>query len=299
MSIVTTTTPNTDAETSPATEDEPVQETKAERAERAESEELAALWRRFGATRDSNTRERLVLTYAPLAKYVAGRIGSQLPSYIDIEDLTSYGLVGLLDAIDRFEPSRGVKFETFALTRIRGAIIDELRSLDWAPRALRHRQRQLMRAMASIEQREGRPATDDELASSLEVDVSELDGLLAEIASSSMVALEEVFATAGGDDERFSLGDAIEDVSSPDPSAASEHAAIRDLLADAIVRLPERERIVVSLYHYDNLSLREIGDVLGVTESRASQLRTKAIMRLRSALDSEGVEGGASLPRPS
>lgn len=274
-------------------EDKTSEASTDKKPDRSDSEELAALWRRFGATRDPLSRERLVLTYAPLAKYVAGRIGSQLPSYIDIEDLTSYGLVGLLDAIDRFEPERGVKFETFALTRIRGAIIDELRSLDWAPRALRHRQRQLMRAMASIEQREGRPATDEELASSLEVHVSELDGLLAEIASSSMVALEEVFATTGGDDERFSLGDAIEDTSSPDPSAASEHAAIRDLLADAIVRLPERERIVVSLYHYDNLSLREIGEVLGVTESRVSQLHTKAVLRLRGSVrGGVGVEFG-------
>ncbi len=273
--------------------------TKRGSRDQGDPDELASLWRRYAATRDARARERLVLTYAPLARYVAGRIGSSLPSYIDIEDLTSYGLVGLLDAIDRFEPERGVKFETFALTRIRGAIIDELRSLDWAPRALRHRQRQLMRAIASVEQREGRPATDEELAAALEVEVYELEDLLAEIASSSMVALEEVLATTGGDGESFSLGDAIEDTSSPDPSAASEHAAIRDLLADAIVRLPERERIVVSLYHYDNLSLREIGEVLGVTESRASQLRTKAIMRLRAALDAEGLERAGSLPLPS
>lgn len=273
--------------------------TKRGSRDQGDPDELASLWRRYAATRDARARERLVLTYAPLARYVAGRIGSSLPSYIDIEDLTSYGLVGLLDAIDRFEPERGVKFETFALTRIRGAIIDELRSLDWAPRALRHRQRQLMRAIASVEQREGRPATDEELAAALEVEVYELEDLLAEIASSSMVALEEVLATTGGDGESFSLGDAIEDTSSPDPSAASEHAAIRDLLADAIVRLPERERIVVSLYHYDNLSLREIGEVLGVTESRASQLRTKAIMRLRAALDAEGLERAGSLPSPS
>ncbi len=261
-----------------------------------DGEQLAAVWRRFTATRDPMARERLVLSYAPMVKYVAGRIGSTLPSYIDLEDLTSYGLVGLLDAIDRFEPARGVKFETFALTRIRGAIIDELRSLDWAPRALRHRQRQLMRAMAAIEQRKGRPATDEELAAALEVELAELDGLLAEIASSSMAALEEVFGTGGDDDETFSLGDAIEDANSPDPSAVSEHASIRDLLADAIVRLPERERIVVSLYHYDNLSLREIGEVLGVTESRASQLRTKGIMRLRAALDAEGLDGAVALP---
>jgi len=253
------------------------------------SDELAALWRRYKISHDPLARERLVLTYAPLCKYVAGRIGSTLPSYIDVEDLTSYGLVGLLDAIDRFEPSRGVKFETFALARIRGAIIDELRSLDWAPRALRQNQRRLIQVAAEIEQREGRPATDAELAARMGLTESELSQLLADIAGSSMVALEELFAPSPNDDEALALGDAVEDETSPQPGPATEHAILRDLLADAIVRLPERERIVVSLYHYDGLSLREIGQVLGVTESRASQLRTKAIVRLRGALLAAGL----------
>ena len=253
------------------------------------TDELAALWRRYKLSHDPLARERLVLTYAPLCKYVAGRMGSTLPSYIDVEDLTSYGLVGLLDAIDRFEPSRGVKFETFALARIRGAIIDELRSLDWAPRALRQNQRRLIQVAAEIEQREGRPATDAELAERMGLTESELNQLLADIAGSSMVALEELFAPSPNDDEALALGDAVEDETSPQPGPATEHAILRDLLADAIVRLPERERIVVSLYHYDGLSLREIGQVLGVTESRASQLRTKAIVRLRGALLAAGL----------
>lgn len=253
------------------------------------TDELAALWRRYKLSHDPLARERLVLTYAPLCKYVAGRMGSTLPSYIDVEDLTSYGLVGLLDAIDRFEPSRGVKFETFALARIRGAIIDELRSLDWAPRALRQNQRRLIQVAAEIEQREGRPATDAELAKRMGLTESELNQLLADIAGSSMVALEELFAPSPNDDEALALGDAVEDETSPQPGPATEHAILRDLLADAIVRLPERERIVVSLYHYDGLSLREIGQVLGVTESRASQLRTKAIVRLRGALLAAGL----------
>lgn len=252
-------------------------------------DELDALWRRYTLNRDPRARERLVLTYAPLCKYVAGRMGSTLPSYIDLEDLTSYGLVGLLDAIDRFEPSRGVKFETFALARIRGAIIDELRSLDWAPRALRQNQRRLIQVAGEIEQREGRPATDAELAAGMGMTEPELDTLLADIAGSSMVALEELFAPSPNDDEALALGDAVEDETSPQPAPATEHAILRDLLADAIVRLPERERIVVSLYHYDGLSLREIGQVLGVTESRASQLRTKAIVRLRGALMAAGL----------
>ncbi len=253
------------------------------------TDELAALWRRYKISQDPLARERLVLTFAPLCKYVAGRMGSTLPSYIDVEDLTSYGLVGLLDAIDRFEPSRGVKFETFALARIRGAIIDELRSLDWAPRALRQNQRRLIQVAAEIEQRVGRPATDAELAERMGLTESELNQLLADIAGSSMVALEELFAPSPNDDEALALGDAVEDETSPQPGPATEHAILRDLLADAIVRLPERERIVVSLYHYDGLSLREIGQVLGVTESRASQLRTKAIVRLRGALLAAGL----------
>lgn len=262
---------------------------KASGQQALSSDELAALWRRYKANKDPHARERLVLTYAPLCKYVAGRMGSTLPSYIDLEDLTSYGLVGLLDAIDRFEPSRGVKFETFALARIRGAIIDELRSLDWAPRALRQNQRRLIQVSSEIEQREGRPATDAELAAAMGLTVPELDQLLADIAGSSMVALEELFAPSPNDDEALALGDAVEDENSPQPGPATEHAVLRDLLADAIVRLPERERIVVSLYHYDGLSLREVGQVLGVTESRASQLRTKAIVRLRGALLAAGL----------
>jgi RNA polymerase sigma factor for flagellar operon FliA len=182
-----------------------------------------------------------------------------------------------------------VKFETFAIARIRGAIIDELRALDWAPRALRQSQRQLIKISGEIEQRTGRPATDAELAKALGIGESELSALLAEISASSMVALEEFFAPTSSDDETLAIGDAVEDETSPQPHAATEHAILRDLLADAIVRLPERERIVVSLYHYDGLSLREIGDVLGVTESRASQLRTKAIVRLRGALLASGL----------
>lgn len=257
-------------------------------ADRAAAE-TESLWRRYKLMGDSEARERLVLTFAPLCKYVAGRMGSTLPSYIDVEDLTSYGLEGLMDAIDRYEPERGVKFETFAITRIRGAMIDELRALDWAPRALRQSQRQLIRISGEIEQRTGRPASDRELARALGLEESELSELLAEIAASSMVALEEFFAPTASEDETLALGDAVEDETSPQPHAATEHAILRDLLADAIVRLPERERIVVSLYHYDGLSLREIGDVLGVTESRASQLRTKAIVRLRGALLASGL----------
>ena len=252
-------------------------------------EETESLWRRYKLIGDPEARERLVLTFAPLCKYIAGRMGSTLPSYIDVEDLTSYGLEGLMDAVDRFEPERGVKFETFAIARIRGAIIDELRALDWAPRALRQSQRQLIKISGEIEQRTGRPATDAELAKALGIGESELSALLAEISASSMVALEEFFAPTSSDDETLALGDAVEDETSPQPHAATEHAILRDLLADAIVRLPERERIVVSLYHYDGLSLREIGDVLGVTESRASQLRTKAIVRLRGALLASGL----------
>lgn len=252
-------------------------------------DETARLWRRYALLGDAEARERLILTFAPLCKYVAGRMGSTLPSYIDIEDLTSYGLEGLMDAIDRYEPERGVKFETFAITRIRGAIIDELRALDWAPRALRQHQRQLIRLSGEIEQRTGRPATDGELAEALGLEESDLSELLAEIATSSMVALEEFFAPAASDEDTLALGDAVEDETSPQPHTVTEHAILRDLLADAIVRLPERERIVVSLYHYDGLSLREIGDVLGVTESRASQLRTKGIVRLRGALLASGL----------
>ena len=246
-------------------------------------EETRMLWRRFKAHGDPISRDRLILTYAPLVKYVAGRMRSALPSHVEETDLISYGLLGLIGAVERFEPERHIKFETYAVTRIKGSIIDELRSLDWVPRSVRARAREIERASAELEHKLRRAPTDEELAAALGMDMDEFQAAITQIANSSIVALDEMWNVNSGG-EPLSLIDTITDARTTDPAALMDVTELRDALADAIARLPEREKIVVALYYYDGLTLREIGDVLGVTESRVSQLHTKAILRLKGRL---------------
>ena len=256
--------------------------------------ERADLWRRLRQEGDSRAREQLVLTYAPLVKYIAGRMASRLPRHVEEADLVSYGLSGLLTAIERFDPRREVKFETFAATRIRGAIVDELRSLDWVPRTVRRKARGIQRVNADLERRLGRAPTDAETADAMGVSVKELRSSLVEISNSSIVALDEVW-TASDAREGDSLLDRIGDPKAADPVRELAANDLRERLSDAIARLPEREQLVVALYYYDNLTLAEIAEVLGVTESRTSQLRTKAILRLQSALEEHhGFEAEAA-----
>ena len=242
-----------------------------------------SLWQEYRKSGDQDLRDRLILTYAPLVKFVAGRVGASLPAHVDEQDLVSYGLLGLIGAIERFDPSREIKFETFAMARIRGAIIDELRSLDWVPRSVRTRARQIERAIATLEKELMRAPTDDEIAKKLGVTEDELDTSLLEISRSSVAALDELWSPAGGGDS-IALIDTIEDESGPDPEVTLELSEVKEALGEAISDLPEREKLVVTLYYYEELTLREIGEVLGVTESRVSQLHTKAILRLKAHL---------------
>jgi RNA polymerase sigma factor FliA len=243
-----------------------------------------ALWIQFRQSGDRAIRDRLILTYAPLVKYVAGRLGSGLPAHVDDGDLVSYGLLGLISAIERYDPERDVKFETYAIARIRGAIIDELRAMDWVPRSVRSRARDIERAIAELEAKIGRAPTDEEIAEKLGLSVEELDESLSEIARSSIAALDELWTVSGSGGEQVALIDTIEDSEAPDPQGALSQTELREAIADAIARLPEREKLVVTLYYYEELTLREIGEVLGVTESRVSQLHTKAILRLKARL---------------
>src|SRR5437867_1418426 len=245
--------------------------------------ELKELWSRYKKSGDEKARERLVLAYSPLVKFVAGRMSSGLPAHIEEADLVSYGLLGLIGAIERFDPSREIKFETFAMARIRGAIIDELRSLDWVPRSVRTRARQIERAIAALEKELHRAPTDEEIAKKLGVTEEELDDSLLEISRSSVGALDELWSPSAGGDA-IALIDTIEDESGPDPESSLEQTEVKEALAEAISDLPEREKLVVTLYYYEELTLREIGEVLGVTESRVSQLHTKAILRLKARL---------------
>jgi RNA polymerase sigma factor for flagellar operon FliA len=245
--------------------------------------ELRELWRRYKEDGDEKARERLVVAYSPLVKFIAGRMASGLPSHVEESDLISYGLLGLIGAIERFDLDRDIKFETFAVARVKGAIIDELRSLDWVPRSVRARARQVERAHAALEAEHGRAPTDEEMAGKLEITVDEFQEALLQIANSSVLALDDLWTFAdpeGG--SQVSVLDTIEDPGGVDPFSEAQTSELKDRLADAIESLPERERLVVALYYYENLTLREIGEVLGVTESRVSQLHTKAVIGLRS-----------------
>jgi RNA polymerase sigma factor for flagellar operon FliA len=246
--------------------------------------ELRDLWRRYKGEGDATARERLVVAYSPLVKFVAGRLGAGLPSHVEDADLISYGLMGLIGAIERFDLERGIKFETFAMTRIRGAIIDELRSLDWVPRSVRSRAREIERAQSALEHELQRAPSEAELAAKLGIGEDELRASLLEIANSSVYALDELWTISDASGDQVSLLDTISDPGAEDPQESLASSEVKDRLTEAVASLPEREQLVVALYYYESLTLREIGEVLGVTESRVSQLHTKAVMRLKSAL---------------
>jgi RNA polymerase sigma factor FliA len=249
--------------------------------------ELRELWRRYKTDGDESARERLVVAYSPLVKFIAGRMASGLPAHVEEADLISYGLLGLIGAIERFDLEREIKFETFAVARIKGSIIDELRSLDWVPRSVRTKAREIERANAKLEHELHRAPTDQEMADALKVTVEEFQESLVRISNSSVVALDELWTVSDASGDQVSLLDTIQDPSAVDPAAEMDTTEMKDRLADAIARLPEREKLVVALYYYENLTLREIGEVLGVTESRVSQLHTKAVLRLKSRLQGD------------
>ncbi len=244
---------------------------------------LADLWASYVADRAPELRDRLILHYAPLVKFVAGRVGSGLPAHVEQADLVSYGTFGLIDAITRYQPSREVKFESYAMARIRGAIIDELRSTDWIPRSVRMKARQFERTMAALEAQLQRSPTDEELAEAMDMDVEEVRKFLGQLSLVNVVALDELLVDEeGGGSPR--LVDTLQDSTAPDPQAMAEHGEARQLLARAVEQLPDREKVVVSLYYFEGLTLADIGRVLGVTESRICQLHTKAVLQLRTKL---------------
>jgi len=250
--------------------------------------ELRQLWKRYKTQGDRAARERLVVAYSPLVKYVAGRTAATLPPHVEESDLISYGLGGLISAIERFDTSREIKFETYAMMRIKGAIIDELRSLDWVPRSVRARARDVERANAKLEHELHRAPTDEELAEGMGVSVAELEETLQMISQTTLVALDELWTISDSSGDQVSLLDTIVDKDAPDPARALDMGDVRDQIASAIADLPEREKVVIALYYYEGLTLREIGEVLGVTESRVSQMHTKAVLRLRSRLQRDG-----------
>ncbi len=245
---------------------------------------LRDLWERFKAHGDPVVRERLILHYAPLVKYVAGRVGVGLPANVDQGDLVSYGVFGLIDAIEKFDLERAIKFETYAITRIRGAIIDELRAMDWIPRSVRSKARDVERAYAALEAELHRTPTEPEVAARMGITLKDLHGIFSQVSYVNVVALDELLGVSGEKGESLSLGDTLEDPRVEDPVTAFENEETKYLLSRAIDQLPEREKIVVTLYYYENLTLSEIGKVLGVTESRVCQMHTKAVIAMRAKL---------------
>lgn len=245
---------------------------------------LTGLWRTFKSTHSAESREQLILHYSPLVKYVAGRVGVGLPNNIDQSDLVSYGIFGLLDAIEKFDLTRAIKFETYAINRIRGAIIDELRSIDWIPRSVRTKARNVERAYAVLEAKLRRTPSEAEVAKELEISVADLRRVFTQVSFVNVVALDELLHIGGERGDHLTLGDTVVDSRAEDPVSIFEDEETRYILADSVSTLPEREKIVITLYYYEGLTLSEIGQVLGVTESRACQLHTKAVLQLRAKM---------------
>src|SRR6478672_11865598 len=246
---------------------------------------LRELWEEFKETGDQNLRERLILHYSPLVKYVAGRVGVGLPPNIEQADLVSYGIFGLIDAIEKFDLERAIKFETYAISRIKGAIIDELRSIDWIPRSVRYKAREVEKAYAALEAKLHRSPTEGEVAEELGIKLEELHQIFSQVSFVNVVALDELLSAGSEKGDKLSLVDTLEDTKAEDPVQAFETEETKYLLAKAINTLPEREKIVVTLYYYEGLTLAEIGQVLGVTESRICQMHTKAVLQLRAKLN--------------
>jgi RNA polymerase sigma factor for flagellar operon FliA len=244
--------------------------------------DLDQLWAAHQASPTQELRDQLIVHYAPLVKYVAGRVASGLPSSVEVADLVSYGMLGLIDAVAKFDPGRGFKFETYAIARIKGSMLDELRSIDWVPRSVRTKARSLEQAVAQLQAQLHRTPTDTELAEHLDVSDGELQTMLGQVSFTGLVALDDLLS-GGERDGTSTVADTLADAG-PGPLAAYEVTEVREQLAAAIRALPERERTVLGLYYYEGLTLADIGSILGVTESRVCQIHTKAVLSLRVRL---------------
>ena len=244
---------------------------------------IGGLSRLYRETRNPAIRDRLVEQYAPLVKYVAGKVAVGMPHNLEFDDLVCYGVFGLFDAIEKFDPEKHVKFKTYAVTRIRGAIFDELRSIDWVPRSVRQKSREIEEAVHRLESSLGRSATDAEIAKDMGMTPKEFEKTMLKISGTSILSLNDVWYT-GEDNDKVSIADSIESPVSLNPDTIVEKGEIKRVIIEAINELPVKEKKVLVLYYYEDLTLKEIGRVLEVTESRVSQLHTKAIMRLRAKL---------------
>jgi len=243
------------------------------------------LWEEYSNTKNQKIINYFIEKYAPLVKYVAGRIAINVPSSVEFHDLVSYGILGLIDAIDKYDPTREIKFKTYAVTRIRGSIFDQLRAIDWLPRSVRQKAKEVEKAISELEAKLSRSATDEEIAEAMGMSVTDFHNLLLRISGNSLVSMDENwYINDGSDNAPLSIEDTLESSQTYNPDIVAEKEEIKKLIAKALMDLPEREKQVLILYYYEGLTLKEIGTILNVTESRVSQLHTKAIMILRVKL---------------
>lgn len=242
------------------------------------------LWIEYKQSKNEKIREYFVKKYAPLVKHIAGKIGYKIKGSVEFDDLIGYGSLGLLDAIEKYDPTKNIKFNTYAMTRIQGAIYDELRNMDWIPRTIRTKTKRIEEAMAKIELEKGSPATDAEIASELGISVEELQDMYVEVNPTTIVSLSEIYYQNMKDGENIEVISTIEAPVHKNPDTVMEKEEVTRILAKAIKELPDKEKKVLILYYYEELTLKEIGEVLEITESRVSQLHTKAVMRLRAKI---------------
>lgn len=247
--------------------------------------EIQSIWEQFAQNNSPELRHVLITAYAPLVRFVVGRLGIPSTGLLETEDLVGYGMIGLINAIDRYDPSRGVRFEAFASVRIRGAVIDQLRTLNWLPRSAISRIRQIESALASLEQKLGRPAREEEVASAIGVTTERYRQMLLET-NSTVLSLDAPLSSLSQEDEVASLGELLVDHSVPGPVEQAEQQELTDTLSRAVDNLPEREKLLLSLYYQEELTMKEISKILTVSESRVCQLHMQAVMRLRTVLTS-------------
>ena len=237
---------------------------------------MVNLWEVYSKTKATGIREELILKYTYLVKYVAGRLYASYGNNVEFDDLVSYGIFGLIDAIDKYDFARGVKFETYAQLRIRGAIIDQLREIDWLPRSVRQKSKELEKAYYELESKLGRPATDEEVAESFGLSIEDFQKKIQSITAYSIVSLDDLL------EQKREVTSSEEDKQVETPENVIENEEVREILASTINTLPDKEKKVVSLYYYEELTYKEIGKLLNISESRVSQLHTKAIIRLKN-----------------
>ena len=237
--------------------------------------DLNQLWEQYGKTKDLKIREELIVHFLYLVKYVAGRLFASYGNHVEFDDLASYGVFGLIDAIDKYDVSRNVKFETYAQLRIRGAVIDHLREIDWLPRSVRQKAKELERAYSELENELGRSVTDQEISDKLGVSIDVFHKKISTVATYSLVSLDDLL------EQKREIADDDGDLAAPDQMEGEE---LKESLTDNIKLLPDKEKRIVELYYYEELTYKEIGKILSISESRVSQLHTKAILKLRNKI---------------